>query len=286
MLTAVWVAVVAAAAAFVAGVGVAVYVMLKAARLMSETSAAVAGLRERGDLLIERANAAIDQAGEQIARTETVTASMEGVTAAMAELGGQFTALAPALPAAAEGRQRAADLGRGPGVRGALGAREPGARRRTRRGQAGARRRDGGAGRHRPGAGPADRPPAARQGDRPGREAGRRAARPGEPGQRDPTMIRRLFWLVLGAVLGVAGYRKATALARSLRPAPPAERPRRVRRRRPRGHGALYGTTGPSRQRLPSKVTGAAGCPRAVPGGAPRAGRPSPGGAAHRTTTN
>jgi len=35
-------------------------------------------------------------------------------------------------------------------------------------------------------------------------------------------MIRRLFWLLLGAVLGVAGYRKATAVARSLRPAPPA----------------------------------------------------------------
>ncbi len=72
--------------------------MLKAARLMSETSAAVAGLRERGDLLIDRANAAIDQAGEQIARTETVTASMEGVTAAMAQLGGHLAAAAPALP--------------------------------------------------------------------------------------------------------------------------------------------------------------------------------------------
>jgi hypothetical protein len=35
-------------------------------------------------------------------------------------------------------------------------------------------------------------------------------------------MIRRLFWLVLGAVLGVAGYRKATTIARSLRPAPRA----------------------------------------------------------------
>ncbi len=32
-------------------------------------------------------------------------------------------------------------------------------------------------------------------------------------------MIRRLFWLLLGAVLGVTGYRRATALARSLRPA-------------------------------------------------------------------
>jgi len=128
MLTAVWVAVVAAAAAFVVGVGVAVYVMLKAARLMSETSAAVAGLRERGDLLIERANAAIDQADEQIARTETVTASMEGVTVAMAEMTGHPIATAPALPAPGEGTS-------GPltwaaalvyGVRWALGARRPG----------------------------------------------------------------------------------------------------------------------------------------------------------------
>src|SRR6266571_986449 len=79
MLTAVQVAVVAATAAFVAVAGVAVYVMLKAARLMSQTSATVAALRERGDLLIDRANAAIDRADEQIARTETVTASMAGV---------------------------------------------------------------------------------------------------------------------------------------------------------------------------------------------------------------
>ena len=121
MLTAVWVAVVA----FVAAAAVAVYVMLRAARLMSETSVAVAGLRERGDLLIERANATIDQAGEQIARTQTVTASMEGVTAAMAQLGDNIDAMAPALPAPAEGATRpltwAAALLYG--VRWALGAR-------------------------------------------------------------------------------------------------------------------------------------------------------------------
>ena len=35
-------------------------------------------------------------------------------------------------------------------------------------------------------------------------------------------MMRRMFWLVLGAVLGVTGYRKATAIVRSLRPAPRA----------------------------------------------------------------
>jgi hypothetical protein len=95
MVTAVQAAAVAAAAAWVIGVGVAVYVMLKAARLMSQTSTTVSGLRERGDLLIERANAAIDRAGEQITRTEAVTASIEGVTATMSELDGHLTALAP-----------------------------------------------------------------------------------------------------------------------------------------------------------------------------------------------
>jgi uncharacterized protein YoxC len=99
-VTAVQAAVVAAAAAWVIGVGVAVYVMLKAARLMSETSTTVTGLRERSDLLIGRANAVIDQAGEQVTRTEAVTASIEGVTATMSELDGHLTALAP--PAAAE----------------------------------------------------------------------------------------------------------------------------------------------------------------------------------------
>ena len=78
MLTAVWVAVVAAAAAFVVGVGVAIYVMLKAARLMTESSATLASLREREDLVIERASIAIDRVGEQIAMTETITASMDG----------------------------------------------------------------------------------------------------------------------------------------------------------------------------------------------------------------
>ena len=121
MLTAVWVAVVA----FVIGVGVAVYVMLKAARLMSETSAAVAGLRERGDLLIERANAAIDRAGEQIAKTEAVTASIEGVTATMSELDGHLTALAPpaARQALATGTPLTWAASLAYGIRWALGTR-------------------------------------------------------------------------------------------------------------------------------------------------------------------
>jgi hypothetical protein len=35
-------------------------------------------------------------------------------------------------------------------------------------------------------------------------------------------VIRRLFWLTLGAVLGVTGYRRATRLVRSLAPGPRA----------------------------------------------------------------
>src|SRR5579859_4933782 len=92
-------AVVAAAAAFVVGVGVAVYVMLKAARLMTQSSAALAGLQQREDLLIGQARAAIDRVGEQIAMTESITATMDDVTASVAELRGRITALAPAVPA-------------------------------------------------------------------------------------------------------------------------------------------------------------------------------------------
>ena len=47
-------------------------------------------------------------------------------------------------------------------------------------------------------------------------------------------VIRRLFWLLAGALLGVTGYRRATRLARSLRPGSPARGPRRGRRARAR----------------------------------------------------
>ena len=95
MLNAVWVAVIVAAAFWVVGVCAAVYVMVKTARLVSETTAAVAGLRERQDALIERASATIDRANEQLIKTDAITASMDEVTASMAELTGRVAALAP-----------------------------------------------------------------------------------------------------------------------------------------------------------------------------------------------
>jgi hypothetical protein len=178
MVTAVQAAVVAAAAAWVIGVGVAVYVMLKAARLMSETSTTVAGLRQRGDLLIERANAAIDRAGEQIAKTEAVTASIEGVTATMSELDGHLTTLAPpaATGADAPGRPLTWAAALVYGIRWAL---------RTRWARAGTppQARPGTPPQARPGT-----PPQARPGTPPqaspwaGREAGRRPALTGRVG--------------------------------------------------------------------------------------------------------
>ena len=157
MLTAMQAAVVAAAAAFVAGIVVAGYDMLKAARLMSQASAAIAGLREREDLLIERANATIDKAGEQIARTETVTAAVEGVTASMSELGGHLTALAPAPPAPdATTRPLTWAAALVSGVRWAVGVRLPAGREAPRQ--------------------PARPAREARQAGWPAREAARRAA--------------------------------------------------------------------------------------------------------------
>jgi outer membrane murein-binding lipoprotein Lpp len=95
MLTAVWVAVIVAVVFWAAGVSVAVYLMMKAARLMTRTSAAVSGLAGRQDQLIDRANATIDRAGEQLAATSAITASMDEVTANMADLTGRVASLAP-----------------------------------------------------------------------------------------------------------------------------------------------------------------------------------------------
>ncbi|HEY6276895.1 MAG TPA: hypothetical protein VIX86_11250 [Streptosporangiaceae bacterium] len=95
MLNAVWVAVIVAVAFWAAGVGAAVYLMVTAARLMRQTSAAITGLAERQDQLIDRANATIDRAGEQLAAIGAITASMDEVTANMAELTGRVAALAP-----------------------------------------------------------------------------------------------------------------------------------------------------------------------------------------------
>jgi hypothetical protein len=152
MLNAVWVAVIVAAAFWVIGVCAAVYVMAKAARLMSQTTDAIATLRERQEALIERANTTIDRASEQLVKTDAITASMDEVTANMAELTGRMTALAPLarLIGASAGSPAAKVAALAYGVNRALWMRRP----------AGAQR--------------SSRPPAAR----------RAAARPPAPGMK------------------------------------------------------------------------------------------------------
>jgi hypothetical protein len=80
---------------------VGVVVLLRLGRLLSESTALVADVRERGDVLLQRAQAAVDgaqaavdRAGKQLDRAGSVTASMDDLGAGMAELAGQVTALA------------------------------------------------------------------------------------------------------------------------------------------------------------------------------------------------
>jgi hypothetical protein len=128
MLNAVWVAVIIAAAFWVVAVCAAVYLMVKAAGLVSQTTATVASLRDRQDVLIERANATIDCASEQLVRTDAITASMDEVTANMAELTGRVTALAPLarVIAASAGSPVARAAALAYGVNRALWMRRPG----------------------------------------------------------------------------------------------------------------------------------------------------------------
>src|SRR5580692_10365019 len=95
MLNAVWVAVIIAAACWAVLVAAAVYVLIKLSRLITQTSAAVSGLREDSDAVIARAHATIDATAGQLNRTDEITASMDQVASGMAELTGRVTALAP-----------------------------------------------------------------------------------------------------------------------------------------------------------------------------------------------
>jgi len=112
-----------------------VFALIRAARLMAESTKLVGDLRERGGVLVERAqaavdgaHAAVDRAERQLDKSESVTASMDELGAGMAELAGQVTALAGFGRAIAGGPVgRAAALAYG--VRHAVALRRPGSRR-------------------------------------------------------------------------------------------------------------------------------------------------------------
>jgi uncharacterized protein YoxC len=78
-----------------------VFVLFRLGRLLSESSKLVADVRDRGDVLLQRAEqavdgaqAAVDRAGRQLDRSESVTASMDELGAGMTELADQVSALA------------------------------------------------------------------------------------------------------------------------------------------------------------------------------------------------
>jgi uncharacterized protein YoxC len=73
---------------------VAIFVLIKLARLMSAVTGMVTQYRDRADKLIEQAQAAVDRTNEQLIRTGAITSSMDQVTANMAELSGHVSALA------------------------------------------------------------------------------------------------------------------------------------------------------------------------------------------------
>jgi hypothetical protein len=82
-------------------VSVGVFVLFRLGRLLSESTRLVADLRDRGDVLLQRAQTAVDgaqvavdRANTQLDRTEAVAAGMNDLDAGMAELTGQLTALA------------------------------------------------------------------------------------------------------------------------------------------------------------------------------------------------
>ena len=92
---------------------VGVVVLLRLGRLLSESTALVADVRERGDVLLQRAQAAVDgaqaavdRAGKQLDRAESVTASMDDLGAGMAELAALIRGDDPPGPPAHEGAPR------------------------------------------------------------------------------------------------------------------------------------------------------------------------------------
>ncbi len=73
---------------------VAMFVLLRLARLMSVATGLVSDYRAKTDHLIEQAQAAVDRTNEQLSRTDAITSNMDQVTANMAELSGHVSALA------------------------------------------------------------------------------------------------------------------------------------------------------------------------------------------------
>ncbi len=207
-----------------------VYLAVRFTRILDDAATLVRDTRSDQQALFARANTAVDRANAQLDLTEAATASVGELGTAMTELAGQASALAGV------GRTVAGAVVGGPlgkaaavayGVRHAVGVRT------------GTRRRRALAGQVVTGAGTAARGVKVR-GVEPAVQTGGVAAPPGRGG----AMIRRGFWLLVGATGGIMGYRRVTALGRQLSRRPGQPGPLGGRRCRPgprhgeRGRGA------------------------------------------------
>ena len=74
-----------------------VYVLIRLARLISEGTRLVAGMRSRSDTVFEQVQAAVDRANQQLDATSTVTAGMDELNEGMSQLTDQVSALCATL---------------------------------------------------------------------------------------------------------------------------------------------------------------------------------------------
>jgi methyl-accepting chemotaxis protein len=83
-----------AAGFFAAGVCVAVYVLLRLAKLITTATVVLTGYQDATDHLMQRAHAAVDRADEQLARTHALSESVEAVSGSLSDLSDQVAAVA------------------------------------------------------------------------------------------------------------------------------------------------------------------------------------------------
>jgi methyl-accepting chemotaxis protein len=83
-----------AAAFFAVGVGAAVFVLARLARLIGATTALVTSYQAGADDVLNRARACVARADEQLARTGALADGVDEVAASMSDLSEQITAVA------------------------------------------------------------------------------------------------------------------------------------------------------------------------------------------------
>jgi uncharacterized protein YoxC len=83
-----------AAVFFAFGVCVAVYVLLRLARLITQASTVLTGYQDATENLVRRAQAVVDRADAQVAKTQALSESVEAVSASMSDLSEQVSAVA------------------------------------------------------------------------------------------------------------------------------------------------------------------------------------------------